>query len=400
MSGFGDHIVHNIKNNPLYTFFLFIPVVILSFLFFAGVTVSASLQKGMDNMERRLGADIMLVPKGAKEDASNIILEGARGSFSFSRDIYDKVASVDGIDEISAQYFLKSLSADCCSSEVEIVFFDPKSDFLIGPWINKEFEHELTKDFIIVGYSVNDENGIIKLFDREYKIAAKMAKTGTNLDSSVYFTFDNIKTVIADAEKKGSFLTEDQRKDDIISSVFINIKKGVKTEDIIQNARKTAGDDFDVVYPRQLEESLSLNLLSISTTIRFVLAVTAVLLLFVLFIINVVIAGERKREVALLRMFGVSSKRVMSLLISEYALSGLLGALIGCLLGTLFIVPFGNYIGFRLEMPYLGPGIINIILTYVFIIFIVTSITVTSSLFPVIHISRMQPYTALRKEGE
>ena len=108
------------------------------------------------------------------------------------------------------RFYLKSLSADCCSSEVEIVFYDPESDFIIGSWINSKVTAKLDANSIIIGSQVNATNGYIKLFGKEYKVAAQMAKTGTSLDSSVYFTFDSLESVLTDAQNGGAFLTDNQ----------------------------------------------------------------------------------------------------------------------------------------------------------------------------------------------
>lgn len=112
--------IRNISRNPIYSLFLFIPVVLISFMLFGGIIIDQSLQKGMNNMEKRLGADLMIVPEGAKEDASDMILEGAGKSFYFSKSVYEDISKIDGVEKVTPQFFLKSLSADCCSSEVEI----------------------------------------------------------------------------------------------------------------------------------------------------------------------------------------------------------------------------------------------------------------------------------------
>lgn len=55
----------------------------------------------------------------------------------------------------------------------------------------------------MVGSSIKiEDGGMLQLFGRDYKVAAKMAKTGTSLDKSVYFTFDSLELVVSDAEKK------------------------------------------------------------------------------------------------------------------------------------------------------------------------------------------------------
>lgn len=113
-----NNTIRDIRRHAFYNACLLSTVVILSVMLFAGTVISASLRKGMDNMKRRLGADIMLVPKGSKEKAENMLLEGSRSNFYFDDSIYEKVVRMDGISEVTSQCFLKSLSADCCSSEV------------------------------------------------------------------------------------------------------------------------------------------------------------------------------------------------------------------------------------------------------------------------------------------
>ena len=249
--------IKDIQRHAFLNACLLATVVILSVMLFSVTVISVSLKKGMGNMRKRLGADIMLVPKGEREKAENMLLEGSRSNFYFDGAVYEKVQSIDGISDSTSQCFLKSLSADCCSSEVQIVFFDPETDFVVGPWIETEYKQKLTGDAVIVGSDIVSENGRIKLFGQEYAIASQMARTGTALDSSVYFSTDAKSELLKNAEEKGSFLTEEQKKGDILSSIFINVDGSHTAEQIIDSAHKTIGDIFDVVYPKKLHESLS-----------------------------------------------------------------------------------------------------------------------------------------------
>ena len=177
------YVIGDIKGNPVQCCIFIVPVIILSFLLYAGITVDRSLDKGIVNMRQRLGADIMLVPEGAKEKAEDIIIEGARGTFAFDRSVYEAVKDSEGVKSSTPQLFFKSLSADCCSSEVEIVFFDPDTDFIVRPWISKEYDPDLEKGSVIAGFSITCENDTIRLFGEEFKVASQMAKTGTSLET-------------------------------------------------------------------------------------------------------------------------------------------------------------------------------------------------------------------------
>ena len=364
----------------------------------SGSIVGQSLNKGMANMDRRLGSDIMLVPKGSKEQAENLLIEGQRGAFYFDGSIDEKVREVDGVSEVTAQCFLKSLSADCCSSEVELVFYDPATDFVVGPWIETNYG-ALKKDNVVVGSDITTEGGTIKLFGKDYKVVSQMAKTGTALDSSVYFSVDSMKSVIADAEAKQSFLTDEQKDGYILSSVFINVEDGYDTQKVIEKCRQSAGE-FDVVYPKQLNESLAGNLLNITDIVGAVVIIGGVLLFGILVLINSVTIESRKQEVALLRVLGNSRRKMALMLISETGLVSIIGSLIGCFLGALIVIPFGRYIGMSLGMPYLGPGFVGAGVQILAITVVVFLVALVSSILFVFHVTGIEPYLALKKEAE
>ena len=326
-------LIAGFKSRRFYSTCLILTTAVLSFMLYGGSTVSTSLDKGMKNMDRRLGADIMLVPRGSKEQAENLLLEGQRGFFYFDASIADKVSNIDGVKEVTAQCFLKSLSADCCSSEVELVFYDPDTDFVVGPWIEENYKSTLQKDAVIVGSDINVENGKIKLFGREYDVVSKMSRTGTALDVSVYFSMESMPSVLHDAEEKATFLTDEQKRGDIISSVYINIDEGYKIEDIVANCHREVGDVFDGVYPKMLDESLSEDLLKVTDLLGGVIFTSGILIIGVLIILNSIIINSRKQEVALLRILGHSGIQMAKMLIWDEGLTSGFGALGGALLG-------------------------------------------------------------------
>ncbi|MBR5426356.1 MAG: ABC transporter permease [Clostridiales bacterium] len=390
--------IKDIQRHAFLNACLLATVVILSVMLFSVTVISVSLKKGMGNMRKRLGADIMLVPKGEREKAENMLLEGSRSNFYFDGAVYEKVQSIDGISDSTSQCFLKSLSADCCSSEVQIVFFDPESDFVVGPWIETEYKQKLSGDAVIVGSDIVSEDGKIKLFGQEYPIASQMARTGTALDSSVYFSTDAKAELLRNAEEKGSFLTEEQKKGDILSSIFINVDGSHTTEQVIDSAHKTIGDIFDVVYPKKLHESLSGSLGKITGVVNVISLSLGILLVAILLIINSIIMKGRKSEIALLRVLGHRKKDLIRKLLSEMGLISLAGALGGSLLGALIVIPFGRYIGKSLDMPYLGPGITSVLVQILLIVGIVILIVFLASVFFIIHTTNTEPYLALRKE--
>lgn len=390
----------NIVSRPVQTILLLLSIGILSFILFGGFVIDQSLQSGMDNMERRLGADLMVVPAESEEMAEDILIEGSRGYFYFDRSIYEEISTIEGIEKATPQFYLKSLSADCCSSEVEIVFFDPDTDFLIQPWINESFGKKLGTNKAVVGSSIHPENNKIKLFGKEYDVAAKLAKTGTAMDNSVYFVFDSIQQIVSDAEIKGVYILDSQKQTDVISTVFIDIEDGYATKDILKSIHVKLKKDIGIVYPKEMAQSLSLKLKNIYEIIRLVLITVLLLSLVIMLIVYLASVNERKREISLFRILGASKIKLVLLLIKESTVLSFVGSIIGCAFAALIVIPFGNYIGKQLSMPYLGPDVLQSFSIMLMVSVLVAVIGIAASFCPTLHICCMEPYDALRKEGE
>lgn len=76
----------NLSRRPLRTAALLVLTFFLSFVIFAGSMTVVSLQNGLETLENRLGADIIVVPNTAKRkvDPKTMILDGTPGYFSRS----------------------------------------------------------------------------------------------------------------------------------------------------------------------------------------------------------------------------------------------------------------------------------------------------------------------------
>jgi putative ABC transport system permease protein len=343
----------------------------------------------------------MVVPKEASDTAEDVLLEGSRSYIYFDKSVYDTISGMEGVQEATAQFYFKSMAADCCSSEVEIVFYDPATDFLVSPWISDSYTGKQTAEMAVVGSSVSvSKEHTITLFGREYVVAAQMAKTGTSMDNSVYFTFDSVNQILTDAEEKGAYILDSQKEADLISTVFLNVAEGYKTQDILKQLHSQVTEEVAVVYPKEMADSLASNLNGIYDVIGIVLGIVIGLSLFILLIISITSANARKQEISILRVLGASKGKMAGLLMKESVAISLLGAVLGCAIAALLVIPFGNYIGLKLAMAYVGPNVWQLLAGGVAVVAAVVLIGVAAAVYPAIHVCSMEPYTALRKEGD
>ena len=129
--------LNDLRRKPIRTAALTVIALVLSAAVFGGEILIKSLQKGLASLEERLGADIIVLPEGAenKVDLENILLQGTPGYFYMDKSVADEIAAIDGISQLSTQYFLVSANAECCTAQVQIIGFDEHSDFTVKPWL-------------------------------------------------------------------------------------------------------------------------------------------------------------------------------------------------------------------------------------------------------------------------
>lgn len=138
----------------------------------------------------------------------------------------------------------------------------------------------------------------------------------------------------------------------------------------------------------------------IYTLLHGMIWIGGALLTALFFLLHMIFAKSRMKEVALLRIFGVTNGSIRNMLWTENLFLCLIGSGLGCLFGVWFIYPFGHYIGMVLHMPYLGPSGVEMLLQWVYTIGIVMAVGCLASLYPTWYVFGKEPYIALRKEGE
>ncbi|MBQ3301452.1 MAG: hypothetical protein IJH04_04840, partial [Eggerthellaceae bacterium] len=146
----------NLRHNMGRTVGLVVLVALLAFVACGGALVLSSLQNGLSSLEARLGADVMVAPDTAKSknDLQSVLVDGIPGNFYMNKDYVEKIVAREGVDRVSFQYYLATLKAGCCSMPLQIIGFDPETDFTVQPWIARSYGSELGLLDIVTGSKV------------------------------------------------------------------------------------------------------------------------------------------------------------------------------------------------------------------------------------------------------
>ena len=347
----------NMKQRPFRSTTLILLVTFFAFALFSGSVLVFSLQNGLESLQNRFGADIIVVPISNDADMEAILLNGEPSYFYMDKDALETVSSLDGISQISYQVYLTSTGSDCCELEIQLIGFDPETDFTIQPWIAETYGGSLTDGAIVVGSDITVKNGTsLTFFGREYTVAAQLAETGTGLDQSVYANLDTLLDLMEASEEKGFHFLDGVDPENSISSILINVEDEADINEVATSIRG-ALDGVQVITTQSFIQSIVESIDSISTLLLLFLGSYLVLSFIMLTLTFSITANERKKEFAILRILGETQKGLGKLLLKESLWISFFGSLIGLGFGILFVFPFQTAIQNRLDLPYLMPSL-------------------------------------------
>jgi putative ABC transport system permease protein len=397
---FLDIALCNLRRRPFRTTCLAALVALMAFVLFGGSLIAYSVINGTDGLARRLGADILIVPKGYDQKMEGILLRGEPGAFYMDAEWLDRIAGFEGVSAASPQLLVASLNADCCSVPIQLIGFDHETDFIVDPWIRTALPGDLSDGEIVIGGAIEGRVGDkLRFFNREYSIAAKMGNTGSGFDASVFMTMGSARTAAKDFVAMGGDFS---MPEDSISSIVVMVDEGYTASGVARRMN----DDFDygnsgviVVASKTIINNVSRGL---RTIVAFIVALASLLWLMAFLVLAVVFSvtlNERKREFGILRSLGATRKKLVQLVFMESGFVSLLGGVAGMFLAALLVLPFRAYIHDAVSMPYMQPSIpqfVGLAVAGLSLSFIVGPL---ASLFSVAKIMKNDAYAVIR-EGE
>jgi len=390
--------IRNLTRKPGRTLALTLLTAFLALAVFGGSVVVLSLRSGLNSLEARLGADIILVPSEAQSRVSfqNMFLQGTTGAFYMDADVIRQAMEVEGVEKAAPQTFLASLKADCCSIKIQVIGIDPEKDFTVQPWIGRSLTRELGDMDVAVGCRVEAEVGeIIRIYDQRCKVVARLEPTGTGLDTAVYCNMDTMNALLQAAEARG-VSHRIESGDEVISAVYVKVRDGYDIS-AVNNRLNGHIRKVTAVKTRSMITGVSDSLAGISRMVTMLIAAVWVLAFIILLLAFALIIRERAREFAVLRLLGASRGMLARMVLEESSLCGLLGGLVGVGLAALALFPFAQLIESALGLPYLMPEAGTVALLAGGTILLSALVAALSSVIAAWRLSRVDPGLALRE---
>ncbi|MBP5520719.1 MAG: ABC transporter permease [Treponema sp.] len=388
----------NIKKKPYRTAALTILVALAAGALFGTLFLAASIKGGLGGIKTRIGADLMIVPQGYESQAESVLLSGEPNYFYMSKEIEKKVQKIKGVGAVTSQFYLTSLSESCCDFPIQIIGFEPSTDFIVKSWskkIVKAYDSQNQKEIIFSGSNISNEKNSIKFFGTTHNVTACLAKSGTGMDNVVYVDLATLQKMFEDAVSKGFGFISDGDTKSKTSVIFVKLQEGAKPDSTAARI-KGAIPGVQVI---QSGKFISGILKSVSSFLIFLYAVSIIVILITVLTLSVVFAltiNERLREFSILRVLGADFKKLRAIVFFEAAFLGSLGAFSGIALSALILLPFNFVISQKISMPFIMPGAVHIIFFAIITFVILVAACLFSAIFGAVKVSKHEVYEGIK----
>ncbi|MHB9112015.1 MAG: ABC transporter permease [Thermoleophilia bacterium] len=388
----------NLRRKPFRSFVTIAIVGLAAGTLFSATLLIGSVDRSLEVGMERLGADLLVVPEGYQESGQAALITGAPTSFYMDGGILDQVKSVSGVDQASPQLFIESMvSSQCCTGHVQLVGYDPGSDFVVNPWLKDNLQRTLGKDEVVIGSLILANKGEqVYFYGHDFDVAGVLDATGMGVDESVFMSLDTAYLMAREsAEVAESPLDV---KPGQISSVLVKMSEGINVDQLTQRI-KTSVPGTTVITANELSRSVTDRISGFKRGFIAVDAIVWIMSLLTIAAIFSMIVNERQREIGLLRAMGSSKQFVFRLMLTEAVFLTAAGGVAGIFVGGAALFIFKAVITSSLGIPYLWPPILTFVKLMVITMFLAIVSGAVASLYPALSSSKLEPYAAIR-QGE
>lgn len=382
------------SSNSVRTFVIVLIMAIVSALLFVSMYFSIGLNNSIDNMKQRLGADMMIVPEKSGKEQETLFVSGKPSEFYMKNDVLDKVQKVEGVKQAAPQLYIATLQESCCSMPIQAIGIDFEKDFTIKPWMTKDVK-DLKDGEILIGNNVTvTDVKTLKFFGKTYTVKSKLMQTGLGFDNAIFMNFESAKKMLQDGAKvhPQKYVPNSE-----ISSIMIKKDDNADSEQVTVNLMKSLrGTSTMVVMNKNFVDNLSKEMFSLMKYLKILLTFTLIMAIIVLISIFTVDFKHKEKQMATLRILGITKSKLKSIILQYSVVLSLIGAVIGIGLSILTVKLFSGQIEKSLDLAFMKVAAKQILMISIITLLVVVVISLITQIFNVIKISKEELALKLR----
>ncbi|RXI98432.1 ABC transporter permease [Anaerobacillus alkaliphilus] len=376
---------------------------VAAFLLFTSYFFIHSLNDSMGAIEGRLGADIIVVPKGMGAYAGENIVTGAVNDLYFDESlVVDQISKIDDITEWAPQLFLETISTSCCGTmgDFPVVAYDPERDFTLKTFM-PGFQ-QLAENEIVIGIHAGGERFLyhyddeyikekVMLFQEPFMVKNALFPTGTGADETIFMRLDTARTLIAKVDPLKHLSTS------ALSAIYINTTP--HTQLFVKQQLELGSKGVDVVLGSGLKDQLQQQVFPLKLLSYIMIAVALSLTLLQVVTLFSALIRERQKEIGVLFALGVTKTNVYQLLLVEAAIVSIIGSSVGVLFSLSILYDQQTLLYLIFQLPLVLPDFQTSLMIGLVTIFIIMVCTIIAAFFPVRAFFSQEPYEVMT-EGE
>ncbi len=396
-------VLHSLKMHKVQSVSIVVSVALSVMIVLTFGLVYGGVIRGIEAASDQGGADVMSVPSDAMQYISDteLLYTGAPAAIYMPKSIVEDIASVDGAEAVSPQFFGQTLNKGCCSTtgETRLIGIDAATDFVVTGLTSADAVGSLDESAVIVGAGVGGVyDNTLTIYDKTYTVVATMAQTGTEFDSSIVATIDVVRDISRDVEGYEHVWEKYGDPSELVSCVMVDVSDDdaqgaitrVKAKSSLSGVATTLVRSEVVDKSRNQLEAVFLLLAAAAV----VMAVVTLLQLFARFFTRV---WDRKSELALYRAIGASKAHLRKLIVAEISLLVGLGVICGIVLGFLAQAILLVIMEDGLAFPFVSLGFGSCVALVLGIIVAFLLVCLASVIWPLSQIGHLDPSTAMQQ---
>lgn len=366
------------------------------------VTSSTLVIRGANTSLRlaleRLGADIIVIPSGNEERLESAVLMGIPAHMWMHEGVTDRIKAVPGVAAASPQLYLATLrGATCCSvPEMFLIAYEPETDFTLRPWLESHIEGGLALGQSVGGafvYVPADLAGL-QVYGYQLDMIGNLEATGTGLDQSMFFTFDTAYEIARLSPEQA--VKKLDIPPDNVSSVLVKVETDKDAHAVASQIEDTILG-VTAMETNNLFQGQRAQILSLLNSVFVLLGITWALAMALVAVVFAIAVNERRREIGVMRALGARRTTVLQSLLIEAGLLAVAGGVTGAIVVILAVYLFRTLIIGMMGVPFLFPGIPQLLLLGLGSVALVLLSVLAAALLPTFRISVQDPALAMRE---
>ena len=372
----------NLKGRKAYSAIIILAVTVAVVMALLTLFLTIGARQELENNRQKLGPDMAIVPVGNKEIGNIYMSKGPPPTGVVPVEAFELLAYFpELLAAVSPQKHLGFVDAG--GVQTALISFDPQTDFYILPWVdNRNTERFPGRDKgLLLGYRVNADKlpAALPATDAgSASMGGRLLRTGTFMDTAIF-----IPMPTAAIAKEASW-------------ILLKLREGV-SPDIAGNRLEVNIERVEVIRSPTLFKVINDQLYRLLAGGGFTAAVYLTIFgaLLVTGAMFALMAIERKREFGLLKALGARNAFIFKLVMTEAALLGSAGAVLGIGITAVCLLFVHTGIIFH-EIAFALPSGVEALRAMLATAALTLSIAVVMALYPALAASRLEPYAAIR----